>query len=106
MGTAVCGPLRPIGKGPSPPSASDRGREWLLPQSLLADRVLLLNRRIVAEGYVYQIMNRMDLMDGFGLEMPILADLFKTLQEVSLYSGAIPFKKDEVIGAIRVMLQK
>jgi cobalt/nickel transport system ATP-binding protein len=73
---------------------------------LLADRVLLLNKSIVAEGAVHQIMSRRDLMDDLGLEMPILADLFKTLQEESLYSGAIPFKKDEAIGALREMLRK
>jgi cobalt/nickel transport system ATP-binding protein len=73
---------------------------------LLADRVLLLNRSIVAEGSVHQIMSRRDLMDDLGLEMPILADLFETLQEEGLYSGAIPFKKGEAIGTIREMLHR
>jgi len=73
---------------------------------LLADRILLLNRSIVAEGSVHQIMSRRDLMDDLGLEMPILADLFETLQEEGLYSGAIPFKKDEAVGAIREMLHR
>lgn len=73
--------------------------------ALLADRVLLLNKSIVAEGSVHQIMGRRDLMDDLSLEVPILADLFKTLEEESLYSGAIPFKKDEAIGAIREMLR-
>ena len=71
---------------------------------LLADRILLLNKSIVAEGDIHQIMNRRDLMDDLSLEMPILADLFKTLQEESLYSGAIPFRKDEAVEAIREML--
>ena len=73
---------------------------------LLADRVLLLNKNIVAEGDVHQIMSRRDLMDDLGLEMPILADLFETLQEEGLYSGAIPFKKGEAIGTIREMLHR
>jgi cobalt/nickel transport system ATP-binding protein len=73
---------------------------------LLADRVLLLNRSIVAEGSVHQIMSRRDLMDDLGLEMPILADLFETLQKEGLYSGAIPFKKDEAVGTIREMLDE
>lgn len=73
---------------------------------LLADRILLLNKSIVAEGDIHQIMNRRDLMDDLSLEIPILADLFKTLQEESLYSGAIPFRKDEAVEAIREMLQK
>ncbi len=71
---------------------------------LLADRILLLNKSIVAEGDIHQIMNRRDLMNDLSLEMPILADLFKTLQEESLYSGAIPFRKDEAVEAIREML--
>jgi hypothetical protein len=44
-------------------------------------------------------------MDDLGLEMPVLADLFKTLQEGSLYSGAILFRKDDVMEAIRLMLR-
>ncbi len=70
---------------------------------LLADRVLLLDKRIVAEGLVHEIMSRRDLMDDLNLEMPVLADLFKTLQEEGLYSGAIPFRKDEAMEAIRLM---
>lgn len=73
---------------------------------LLADRILLLNKSIVAEGSVHQIMSRRDLMDDLDLEMPILADLFKTLQEESLYSGVIPFRKDDAIGAMREVLRK
>ena len=73
--------------------------------ALLADRVLLLNKSIVAEGDIHQIMSRRDLMDDLSLEVPILADLFKTLQEERLYSGAIPFIKDDAIGAIREMLR-
>ena len=45
-------------------------------------------------------------MDDLGLEVPILADLFKTLQEEGLYSGTIPFKKDEAVWAMREMLHR
>lgn len=74
--------------------------------ALLADRVLLLDKRIVAEGTVSEIMSSRDLMDDLGLEMPILADLFKSLQEECLYPGAIPFNKSEAIGAIKEMLHR
>ena len=74
--------------------------------ALLADRVLLLNKSIVAEGSVHQIMSQRGLLDDLGLEMPIVADIFKSLQEEELYSGSIPFKKDEAIEAIRGMLGK
>lgn len=72
---------------------------------LLADRVILLDKKVIAEGLVHEIMSRRDLMDDLGLEMPVLADLFKTLQEEKLYSGSIPFQKTEAIGAIREMMK-
>ncbi|MDD4162005.1 MAG: ATP-binding cassette domain-containing protein [Methanothrix sp.] len=73
---------------------------------LLADRILLLDRKIVAEGDVHQILCRRDLMDQLGLEMPLLADLFQTLREVGIYFGATPFEKDDAVKAIKDLLQK
>ncbi len=73
---------------------------------LLADRVLLLDKKIVADGPVHEIMSQRGLMDDLGLEMPILADLFKSLQEEHLYTGAIPFRKEEAIGALKDMLHR
>jgi len=57
----------------------------------MADRVLLLNRKVVADGDVHQILCRRDLLKGLGLEMPLLADLFERLREEKIYSGATPF---------------
>jgi cobalt/nickel transport system ATP-binding protein len=73
--------------------------------ALLADRVLLLDKRVVAEGTVSEIMSQRDLMDELGLEMPIIADLFQSMKEEGLYSGAIPFGKYEAMQAIRAMLR-
>lgn len=73
--------------------------------ALLADRVLLLDKRVMAEGTVPEIMSQRDLMDDLGLEMPIIADLFQSMKEEGLYSGAIPFKRDEAMEAIRAMLR-
>ncbi|OPY51611.1 MAG: putative ABC transporter ATP-binding protein [Methanosaeta sp. PtaU1.Bin112] len=60
----------------------------------MADRVLLLDRKIVADGDVRQILCRRNLMKGLGLEMPLLADLFERLREEKIYSGATPFAAD------------
>jgi len=68
---------------------------------LLADRIILLDKRIVAEGDVHQILCRRDLMDKLSLEMPLLVDLFETLRDEGLYSGATPLARDEAVKAIR-----
>jgi len=73
--------------------------------ALLADRVLLLDKRVMAEGTVPEIMSQRDLMDDLGLEMPIIADLFQSMKEDGLYSGAIPYRKYEAMQAIRAMLR-
>ena len=73
--------------------------------ALLADRVLLLDKRVMAEGTVPEIMSQRDLMDDLGLEMPIIADLFQSMKEEGLYSGAIPYRKYEAMQAIRAMLR-
>ncbi|MGV8174124.1 MAG: energy-coupling factor ABC transporter ATP-binding protein [Methanothrix sp.] len=67
----------------------------------LADRILLLDRKIEADGSVQQILCERDLMDKLGLEMPILTDLFVTMREEGLFSGAIPLTGDGAISAIR-----
>jgi cobalt/nickel transport system ATP-binding protein len=70
----------------------------------MADRILLLDRKIVADGDVRQILCSRDLMDGLGLEMPLLVDLFETLREEGGYSGVTPFAKGEAVKAINDML--
>lgn len=71
----------------------------------LADRIILLDGRVVAEGPVRQILCRRDLMDGLGLEMPILADLFDSLQAEGLYSGDIPLIRDDAVAAIKKLCE-
>lgn len=71
----------------------------------MADRILLLDRKIVADGDVRQILCSRDLMDGLGLEMPLLVDLFETLREEGCYSGVTPFAKEAAAKAINDMLQ-
>jgi cobalt/nickel transport system ATP-binding protein len=72
---------------------------------LLADRIILLDKRIVAEGDVHQILCRRDLMDKLGLEMPLLADIFEILRDERLYSGATPLARDEAVKVLRDLLQ-
>ena len=68
---------------------------------LLADEVLLLNRRVVAQGETRNIMRRRDLLEGLGLELPLLADLFEELREEGRYLGQTPFTKEEAKRALQ-----
>ena len=68
---------------------------------LLADRIILLDKRIMAEGDVRSILCRRDLMDELGLEMPLLADVFETLRSEGYYFGDAPMTIDEAVRAIR-----
>ena len=64
---------------------------------LLADRIILLDKRIMAQGDVRSILCRRDLMDKLGLEMPLLADIFETLRAEGYYCGDTPMTKDEAV---------
>lgn len=71
----------------------------------MADRVILLDRKVVADGDVRQILCRRDLMNGLGLEMPLLADLFEKLREEKIYLGATPFAVDMAAKEIADLLK-
>jgi cobalt/nickel transport system ATP-binding protein len=73
---------------------------------LLADRVMLLDRRIVANGPSREILCRRELMKEQGLEMPAIADVFLRLQEQGIYSGSTPLTQDEAVKAVRELLAK
>jgi cobalt/nickel transport system ATP-binding protein len=73
---------------------------------LLADEVLLLNRKVVLLGSVRDVLARRDLLEGLGLEMPLLADLFETLRDDGIYRGPTPFTKEEALDAVRDLLDK
>ncbi len=71
---------------------------------LLADRILLLNRRLILDGDVREVLLRRDILEELGLEMPLLADIFEELRKDGLYSGPAPFTKEEVMAALKVII--
>jgi cobalt/nickel transport system ATP-binding protein len=74
--------------------------------SFLADRVILLDKTIMAQGDVRCILCCKDLMDKLNLEMPLLVDVFETLREEGYYYGDSPLLKEEAVKAIKGLLQK
>ena len=73
---------------------------------LLADRIILLDRSIKADGPARSIFCRRDLMSKMGLEMPILADIFESLREEGSYCGETPIARDEAMRIIRELQQE
>ena len=72
----------------------------------LADRTVLLDKKVTAMGSTRQILGNRALMEGLGLEMPILADVFERLHSENIYSPITPMTKDEAIDAVREILKK
>jgi cobalt/nickel transport system ATP-binding protein len=73
---------------------------------LLADRILLLNRKLVSNGDAREILQKRDLLRGLGLEMPLFADIFLELRAEGCYFGPTPFTKEEAKAAIKSCLKK
>jgi cobalt/nickel transport system ATP-binding protein len=73
---------------------------------LLADGILLLNRRLVSNGEAREILQKRDPLKELGLEMPLFADLFEELRADGGYSGPTPFTKEEAKAALKIYLQK
>jgi len=73
---------------------------------LLADRILLLNRRVVCDGESREVLLRRGLLERLGLEMPILADLFEELRDDGGYTGPTPFTKAEARRAVNGLFKK
>lgn len=67
---------------------------------LLADRVILLKYKVVDIGDTREILQNGELLGELGLEVPIIADMFKTLADMNIYFGDIPFTKEEALKAI------
>ncbi|MDD1762792.1 MAG: ATP-binding cassette domain-containing protein [Methanothrix sp.] len=72
----------------------------------LADRTVLLDKKVAAMGSTRQILGNRALMEGLGLEMPILADVFERLHEENIHSPITPMTKDEAIDVVREILKK
>ena len=72
----------------------------------LADRTVLLDKKVTAMGSTRQILGNRALMEGLGLEMPILADVFERLHEENIHLPITPMTKDEAIDAVREIIKK
>ena len=72
----------------------------------LADRTVLLDKKVAAMGSTRQILGNRELMEGLGLEMPILADVFERLHSENIHSPITPMTKDEAIDAVREIIKK
>jgi len=73
---------------------------------LLADRILLLNRKLVYDGEVKEVMLRRDILEELGLEMPLLAEVFEELRKEGLYLGPTPFTKEEAKSALNELIHR
>jgi cobalt/nickel transport system ATP-binding protein len=73
---------------------------------VLADSILLLEKKLVASGGTREILLQRDLLARLGLEMPILPDLFEQLRADGVYSGPTPFAREEARETLRNLLQK
>jgi cobalt/nickel transport system ATP-binding protein len=72
----------------------------------LADRTVLLDKKVAATGSVKQILGDRKLMESLGLEMPILADVFERLNDEGIHSTLTPMTKEEAVDAITLILKK
>ncbi|MDD4579284.1 MAG: ATP-binding cassette domain-containing protein [Methanothrix sp.] len=72
----------------------------------LADRTVLLDKKVAAMGSTRQILGNRELMEGLGLEMPILADVFERLNRDGIHSQDTPMTRAEAADAIRQILKK
>ncbi|MHA2433949.1 MAG: energy-coupling factor ABC transporter ATP-binding protein, partial [Candidatus Thorarchaeota archaeon] len=61
----------------------------------LADRVVLLNRRKIADGSMREIFSSSAVMDEVGLELPEISKLFLSLREEGLPIDELPLTAEE-----------
>ncbi|MEN3036546.1 MAG: ATP-binding cassette domain-containing protein [Candidatus Methanosuratincola petrocarbonis] len=73
---------------------------------LIADKVLLLNRKMISFGNVREILIKKELLRNLELETPVIADLFFELMNDGKFSGEIPFTKEEAISVLLNIIQK
>jgi cobalt/nickel transport system ATP-binding protein len=73
---------------------------------ILADSILLLEKKLVASGGTREILLQRDLLARLGLEMPILPDLFEQLRSDGGYFGPTPFTREEARETLNNLFQK
>ena len=71
---------------------------------LIADKILLLDRKVMAYGKVREILRKREMLDELGLDAPILVNLFESLNDNGLQIADIPFTNEEAVEAIKVLI--
>ncbi|OPY47414.1 MAG: Trehalose/maltose import ATP-binding protein MalK [Methanosaeta sp. PtaU1.Bin028] len=71
---------------------------------MLADEVLLLNRRVMGHGAAADIMNGRELLEELDLELPIITDLFESLRGMGIYSGPAILRRKDALQALEDIL--
>ena len=74
--------------------------------TLMADEILLLDKRVVGYGPAREILDRREVLDGLGLEVPILVDLFHSLRGCCGHHHfhETPITKEEAVEGLKKIL--
>lgn len=73
---------------------------------LIADQVLLLDRKVVEIGPAREVLVKRDLLKDLGLAVPDIPDLFCTLRDEGCWMGDIPFTKEEALETLAGIVNK
>jgi cobalt/nickel transport system ATP-binding protein len=73
----------------------------LITVPLIADRVYLLNKRVIAEGSTKDILTNAEMLKNSGLEVPPLVEL-----GIRLGINSVPLTVDEAVGRLREEFDK
>ena len=73
--------------------------------TLMADEILLLDRRVMGYGPLREVLEMREVLEGLGLEVPILVDLFHSLRGCcSHHFHQTPITKDEAVEGLKRIL--
>ena len=73
--------------------------------TLMADEILLLDKRVVGYGPLREVLEKREVLDSLGLEVPILVDLFHSLKGCcGHHFHETPITKDEAVEGLKKIL--
>jgi cobalt/nickel transport system ATP-binding protein len=73
---------------------------------MIADQVLLLDRRVIEFGPAREVLMKRDLLRGLGLDVPTIVDLFCSLRDDGYKIVDMPFTKDEALETLAGMIKR
>jgi len=74
----------------------------IVPQ--IADYILLLDKKVVEFGPTRDVLMKMDLLKGMGLDVPTIVDLFGSLKARGYEVDEIPFTMEEALETLAGMI--